>query len=71
MLDRRHLLALLALGLPIAAQAQGTYDSTVFAGLSWREIGIFRGGRTAAVAGSAGRALGALQTGQALVVAGS
>ena len=37
-----------------AARAQ-TYDSTVFAALKWREIGIFRGGRSVAVAGSASR----------------
>ncbi len=35
--------------------AQQAYDSTVFAGLTWREIGIFRGGRSVAVAGSAAR----------------
>src|SRR5579884_174781 len=39
---------------PGAAQAPG-YDSTVFAALAWREIGIFRGGRSVAVAGSAAR----------------
>ena len=37
---------------PAVAQA---YDSTVFAALQWREIGIFRGGRSVAVAGSASR----------------
>jgi len=37
---------------PAPAQA---YDSTVFAALTWREIGIFRGGRSVAVAGSASR----------------
>ena len=31
------------------------YDSTAFAGLRWREIGPFRGGRSVAVAGSAAR----------------
>jgi photosystem II stability/assembly factor-like uncharacterized protein len=31
------------------------YDSTVFAGLKWREIGPYRGGRSVAVAGSAAR----------------
>ncbi len=36
------------------ARAQG-YDSTVFAALKWREIGIFRGGRSVAVAGSTAR----------------
>ncbi len=39
---------------PPAAPAQA-YDSTVFAALTWREIGIFRGGRSVAVAGSASR----------------
>ena len=37
---------------PAPAQA---FDSTVFAALTWREIGIFRGGRSVAVAGSASR----------------
>ena len=36
------------------APAQG-FDSTVFAALKWREIGIYRGGRSVAVAGSASR----------------
>ena len=36
------------------APAQG-FDSTVFAALNWREIGIFRGGRSVAAAGSAAR----------------
>jgi photosystem II stability/assembly factor-like uncharacterized protein len=39
---------------PHQAPAQA-YDSTVFAALRWREIGIFRGGRSVAVAGSAAR----------------
>jgi photosystem II stability/assembly factor-like uncharacterized protein len=41
-----------------AASAQApapSYDSTVFAALKWREIGIYRGGRTVAVAGSGSR----------------
>jgi len=37
-----------------SALAQG-FDSTVFAALKWREIGIYRGGRSVAVAGSASR----------------
>jgi photosystem II stability/assembly factor-like uncharacterized protein len=55
--DRRHALvfAALVLALPTVGRAQAAYDSTVFTGLSWREIGIFRGGRTVAVAGSAAR----------------
>ena len=36
------------------APAQG-FDSTVFAALKWRDIGIYRGGRSVAVAGSAAR----------------
>ena len=46
------------LGSARPAPAQGApapYDSTVFAALKWREIGIFRGGRSVAVAGSAAR----------------
>jgi len=45
---------ILLLVTPRSAPAQA-YDSTVFAGLTWREIGIFRGGRSVAVAGSAAR----------------
>ncbi|HKC47554.1 MAG TPA: glycosyl hydrolase [Gemmatimonadales bacterium] len=57
MLDRRRsLICVVALlAAPVAGRAQTVYDSTVFAGLTWREIGIFRGGRTVAVAGSAAR----------------
>jgi photosystem II stability/assembly factor-like uncharacterized protein len=36
-------------------RAQAPFDSTAFAALKWREIGIFRGGRSVAVAGSAAR----------------
>src|SRR5215471_11380000 len=43
------------LALPALVRGQAAYDSTVFTGLTWREIGIFRGGRTVAVAGSATR----------------
>jgi len=39
----------------VTAQAQATYDSTVFRALTWREIGIFRGGRSVTAAGSASR----------------
>jgi photosystem II stability/assembly factor-like uncharacterized protein len=46
---------LLNLAVPGAARAQSAYDSTAFAALHWREIGIFRGGRSVAVAGSAAR----------------
>ena len=45
----------LFLSSPLLAQAPAPYDSTVFAALKWREIGIFRGGRTVAVAGSGSR----------------
>lgn len=48
-------IAIAVLCLARIAAAQTPYDSTVFAGLSWREIGIFRGGRTVAVAGSNAR----------------
>src|SRR3989454_3144929 len=48
------LLCLLLGGAPRSATAQAApYDSTVFAGLKWREIGIFRGGRSGALAGPA------------------
>jgi len=40
---------------PAAARAQAPYDSTAFRALAWREIGIFRGGRSVAAAGSAAR----------------
>jgi photosystem II stability/assembly factor-like uncharacterized protein len=41
--------------LPLRSAPAQAYDSTVFAALTWREIGIFRGGRSVAVAGSAAR----------------
>ncbi|HEX9393221.1 MAG TPA: glycosyl hydrolase, partial [Gemmatimonadales bacterium] len=45
-------------GVP-AARAQAvpakSFDTLAFAALNWREIGIFRGGRSIAVAGSASR----------------
>src|SRR5213079_3146573 len=52
--------ALVALGSVLSPARPGRaqvapYDSTVFAALKWREIGIFRGGRSVAVAGSAAR----------------
>ncbi len=40
--------------VPAVATAQ-LFDSTAFAGLRWREIGPYRGGRSVAVAGSAAR----------------
>ena len=49
-------LALCIVTPPVTASAQGApYDSAVFAALKWREIGIFRGGRSVAVAGSGSR----------------
>ena len=57
--------ALCALGAPFAVDAQATasrvqadaaaYDSSMFAALTWRQIGPFRGGRSVTVAGSAAR----------------
>ena len=57
--------ALCALGAPIALRAQAAtshsgaadaaYDSSMFAALTWRQIGPFRGGRSVTVAGSASR----------------
>ncbi len=54
---RRACLCLVPLLLAAAraARAQGDFDSTAFRSLTWREIGIYRGGRTVAVAGSAAR----------------
>ena len=40
---------------PNASDGPARYDSSAFAALSWREIGPFRGGRSATVAGSASR----------------
>ena len=45
---------LLSVVCSISIKAQ-TYDTTAFAGLRWREIGPYRGGRSVAVAGSAAR----------------
>ncbi|MDQ6718853.1 MAG: glycosyl hydrolase, partial [Gemmatimonadota bacterium] len=39
---------------PVPPTSYG-YDTSVFAGLKWREIGPYRGGRSVAVAGSAKR----------------
>jgi photosystem II stability/assembly factor-like uncharacterized protein len=47
--------SLLLLAAAAPARAQASYDSTAFAALHWREIGIFRGGRVVAAAGSAAR----------------
>ncbi|HKT08800.1 MAG TPA: glycosyl hydrolase, partial [Gemmatimonadaceae bacterium] len=40
---------------PNASDRPAMYDSSAFAALTWREIGPFRGGRSATVAGSAAR----------------
>ena len=51
-------LAVVAVALlfcPARSAPTQAYDSTVFAALTWREIGIFRGGRSVAVAGSGSR----------------
>jgi photosystem II stability/assembly factor-like uncharacterized protein len=53
---RSSLLVVLLGALAVeAAPAQAAYDSTAFAALHWREIGIFRGGRSVTAAGSAAR----------------
>ena len=44
---------LLAAAVPAALSAQ--FDSTAFAGVHWREIGPYRGGRSVAIAGSTAR----------------
>ena len=49
---RRLLTTLLALTAPVALHAQ---DSLAFAGLRWREVGPYRGGRSVAVAGNPSR----------------
>ncbi len=49
------LFALLTVLAAARGRAQEPYDTTAFAALKWREIGIFRGGRVVAAAGSAAR----------------
>ena len=49
------LVLLLMLAAAPGGRAQAPYDSTALAALHWREIGIFRGGRVVAAAGSASR----------------
>ena len=44
-------ISLVAFGLPAFAQAPARIDTSLYAGLRWRQIGPFRGGRVAAVAG--------------------
>ncbi len=51
---RRAIAPALGLLLPSLAAAQ-SFDSTSFAGLRWREVGPYRGGRSVAVAGSSSR----------------
>src|SRR5512140_676328 len=55
---RAPLITIVALGVlssAAGAQSPGQGDSTVFAGVHWREIGPYRGGRSAAVAGNPSR----------------
>ena len=47
--------ALVAVPAARAQAAPKSFDTLAFAALNWREIGIFRGGRSIAVAGSASR----------------
>ena len=47
---------LLLLVVPVVASAQ-TFDSSAFAGMRWREIGPYRGGRSVTVTGSSKRPL--------------
>ncbi len=57
-MHRRRLSVLsvfLTLAAASAASAQSAYDTTAYAALHWRELGIFRGGRSVAVAGSGAR----------------
>src|SRR5258708_27326436 len=51
--------SLVCVALPLVAQAPAAarFDSTWFAGMKWREIGPFRGGRVATVAGDPANAL--------------
>jgi hypothetical protein len=51
---RYAVLSALGFVMPAFAAAQ-SFDSTSFAGMRWREIGPFRGGRSVAVAGSPSR----------------
>ncbi|HMA42453.1 MAG TPA: glycosyl hydrolase [Gemmatimonadales bacterium] len=48
---RVSLLVAVVLSSPAAAQTPIRLDTTLYSGLRWREIGPFRGGRVAAVAG--------------------
>src|SRR6188508_3377719 len=50
---RVGLITLVAL-FPTLLAAQG-FDSVAFAGMRWREVGPYRGGRSVAVAGSTAR----------------
>src|SRR5215212_10083483 len=43
--------------LPSIANAQGSYDTTAFGALRWREVGPYRGGRSVAATGSVQRPL--------------
>ena len=41
--------------IPVAGAAMASFDSAAFAGVHWRELGPFRGGRSVAVAGNPSR----------------
>ncbi len=61
-LQRLAVAGLIVVGLaagarPIRAQRAAPYDTSMFTGLTWREIGPYRGGRSVAVSGSAARPL--------------
>ena len=47
--------ALISRGLPLISAQQNSYDPSLYAGLHWRSIGPFRGGRVDAVSGVPGR----------------
>ena len=47
--------ALASRGLPLISAQQTSYDQSLYAGLRWRSVGPFRGGRVDAVSGVPGR----------------
>ncbi len=57
MYRRRHFsltclaLACLVFAPPATADSEPAYDESLFQSLEWREVGPYRGGRSAAVAG--------------------
>ncbi|MEO7730970.1 MAG: glycosyl hydrolase, partial [Kofleriaceae bacterium] len=46
---------MLATAQPAAAQATTRVDPSLYAGLAWRNLGPFRGGRVSAVSGAVGQ----------------